>query len=198
MQDPPSPRKDAWRPDTELRMRLSVSRGLDTRGALADMYSKNDLNDNVEQCQTNTMIVANLQQPALAQVNANDSYCEPVAWHGIDAERTQRPCDPDEGETTSSRAACDLTTGHVRTPTDDASSAPTPTHATSQREWMIVRLRAERDELERQLEAHRRLHAEASLAEKRRYRDEFIRPLLRRMIDVCDAIAATSHSDRPA
>jgi hypothetical protein len=59
-----------------------------------------------------------------------------------------------------------------------------------EREAELVQLRAERDELDRRMQDHRQMHMQLPGEERREYRDEFMRPLIRQMAVVNDRIAA--------
>ena len=59
-----------------------------------------------------------------------------------------------------------------------------------EREDELVQLRAERDELDRRVQEHRQRHMQVPFEERRDYRDEFMRPLIRQIAVVNDNIAA--------
>lgn len=59
-----------------------------------------------------------------------------------------------------------------------------------EREAELVQLCAERDELDRRMQEHRQRHMQLPDEERREYRDEFMRPLIRQMAVVNDNIAA--------
>jgi len=65
-----------------------------------------------------------------------------------------------------------------------------PSATAREREAELVQLRAERDELDRRMQEHRQMHMQLPDEERREYRDEFLRPLIRQMAVVNDSIAA--------